>query len=213
MTDKSSPIKAGWPKWSWRQSGWWLTGIGLGISIILLLRPEISAASIYIRLSAIVIAFIFAFLVLALIHAIRVCLVAFSKIRFYDRLCFMYDEKDEELRRAKASILALVQQLNAANRVEIQAVIRHDETVYLVLKRKRGRVLEVGGTLDVLDTQEGIPMGTFEISEIRSKEYYAKNVGYIHPLWLGFIRQEEKTEFFPPPDVIAILRPMEEDND
>lgn len=120
--------------------------------------------------------------------------------------------------QAEELVAQLRQQVFAKRQFEIKIVQFYDEQVYiLVLKRSGSHKLKTGDLLVVADG--GKKLGDFEVREDRAKEYLAKNIKDLEPVWSGYIRDQANQgsmETLPPPECMALFIPQtesEENND
>jgi hypothetical protein len=51
--------------------------------------------------------------------------------------------------------------------------------------------------VEIIDTEDGMSMGQFKVTEIRTDVYYAEEIGHIDPVWSGYIRGKGETEVIP----------------
>lgn len=150
---------------------------------------------------------------MAVEHLFKTCLVIICRLRAYNSLYDVAEQQARQIARAQETILELSQELTSGRRFEIEKTLYYDETLYVVLRKKRGARLEVGHRVRVIDTQDGGIMGVFEVNEVRSDGYRARQTGDVDPIWLGFVHQNNKAETSAPPNTIALLMLGDQDND
>ena len=215
MPERPFKSKAEWPRWKWPESGWWLTAAGALIGILLLAIPSFVSHELWIRLAVVITCFILPLLIFIFIYLTKVLFVALERLRHYDDLHEAYEKATEEVQRAQKMILYLSQELTSDRRFEIEKVLYYNHEVYIIVRKKRGRgrKLEVGDKLIVMDLRDGTIMGEFEVSEVRQKDYRARKTGYIYPVWLGYIHQADATESSATPDTEVIYMETKEGDD
>ncbi|MCI0488132.1 MAG: hypothetical protein L0229_16210 [Blastocatellia bacterium] len=193
----------------------WLTAVGALIGILLLVVPSLVKQVLWIRLFVAIICSTLPLLIFVFIHSVKVLFVALERLRHYDYLYEAYEKATEEVQRAQEMILYLLRELTSGRRFEIEKVLYYDQEVYIIVGKKRGkgRKLEVGNNLIVMNLWNGTIMGKFEVSEVRQKDYRARNTGYISPVWLGYIHKSGASESSPPPDTAAIYIETREGDD
>ncbi len=201
--------KWGWPRWNWRDSGWWFTISGAVFSVLAFVYPSLPRRPLRIRLIIAVGAFVASgALSLLLAHLIHVLRVAWGRLQAYQDLSDLVERSQEELRLSEEqrgreaaqfqeTILSLLTQ-SGVKRIEMERSQYYDETLYIVLKKRRGIVMEVGHKVSVIDMETGNVMGAFEVTEERDKQYWARSVGTVDAIWLGYVRQSGNNE--PPPN-------------
>lgn len=213
MPDQLLSPKHKWPRWTWRDSGWWFAVFGAVLGAVVFVQPAISRHSFWVRFGISLGWFALScILLLTVEHLFKSCLVAISRLRAYNSLYDVAEQQARQIARAQETILELSQELTRGRRFEIEKTLYYDETLYVVLRKKRGARLEVGHRVRVIDTQDGGIMGVFEVNEVRSDEYRAR-ADYVNPVWLGFVHQNGRAETSAPPNTIAFLMLGDQDND
>jgi hypothetical protein len=199
MTTKEK--KTEWPKWQKWESAWWFTFIGAICGLVLLVFPSLIDAPLWIRLIVVIGMVLLPLVISSVRYLFQISSVILSRVHNYSNLYTMFEQSSRV-------ILSLMKQLIAIRGFEIDRVSNYNHDLYITFKKKKGITLQQGDLVSVIDTREGIIMGSFQITEIRENEYRAKNSGYIDPVWRGYIYQAGKAESVPPPDTIAIHLPQ-----
>ena len=201
--------KIEWPRWSWRDSGWWLTAFGAIFAAVIFVQPATSKHSFWLRLGISLAWFVSASVViLSVEHLVKTCLVAISRMKAYDGLYDVAEQQTQQMAKAQETILELSQELTSGRRFEIEKTLFYDDGLYVVLRKNRGSRLEEGDRVRVIDTEDGGIMGVFKVNEVRSDGYRAR-ADYVNPVWLGFVHQDGKAEMSAPPNTIALLMPKD----
>ena len=203
--DQLSRLKADWPKWTWRESGWYFGVASALFGIYVFLYPPLETESVLRRILIAVLFFIASSLFVHLIvHALKASIVAIKRVFWYRALFNLLEQKMQEATQAKETLLELLQQQTGIRLLEIDKVLYYNGTLYIVIEMEAGINLEIGSKLTVIDRTEGYIMGRFTVSQIRRKQYIAESTGEINALWLGYIRQTGRGETSPPPDTAAV---------
>ncbi len=212
MEVENQPPRADWPSWQWRESGWWLTVVGVMIAVILLVFPDITSLKIQVRIGLAILAVVGPFGLIVLLQALKALPVGLLRLRYYGRLYRRYDDLNEEKGFLRASIIDLWRQLENAQKVNIKKIFYLRETVHLLLGNKRGKKIEIGTTLRAIDVRDGFVMANLVIVEVRSDGYLAE-ARDMDPLWLGQLRLQNLPESAPPPRIVAFLLPKQDESD
>ena len=180
---------------------------GAVFTLVMFVQPAISGHSFWRRLGIGLAWFVFssAFLMIAA-YAAKATSVLASRLRAYEELSNLVEQQKRQIEKAREVNLTLSQELTNSRKFEIEKTLYYSETLYLVLKKKRGVKLEVGHKVIVLDAQDGGIMGEFKVSEVLSGEYRAR-ADFVSPVWLGFVHQDRNAEMPAPPNVIAMFFP------
>jgi len=205
MPEKLIKPKLRWPRWAWRDSGWWLTVFGAVFAAVVFVQPATSRHTFWIRLAICLGWFVFSsLLLLAAQHLLKVSSVAIERLRAYNDLYDLAEQQTQQVEKAKNTILELSSELTNSRRFEIDRTLFYDNALYIVLKKNRNRRLEIGHRVRVIDAQDGGIMGVFEVNEVRTDGYRAK-AEYVDAVWLGFIRATSNAEASAPPNTVAFL--------
>lgn len=209
MSDPILKPKIKWPRWAWRDSGWWLTVFGTVFAVIAYVQPSVSKHSFLIRIGIAFGSFVLSpVLLLTADYILKACFAAVHRLRAYDDLHNVAERQAEQLEKAQEMNLKLSQELTSGRRFEIEKSLFYQDELYILLRKKRGARLEVGDMVGVIDAQDGGIMGVFEVSEVLSAGYRAK-ASYVDPVWLGFVHQNAAAEMPAPPNTIALLMPKD----
>lgn len=207
MPNQQPLTKLKMPRWTWRDSGWWLTVFGAVFAAVVFVQPAISGHSFWRRLGISLAWFVFSsILLLVTEYAVKVGSVLAGRLRAYEDLSDLAERQKQQIEKVQEAILELSQELTSGRRFEIEQTLYYNETLYLVLKKKRGAKLEIGNTVRVIDATDGGIMGIFKVNEIRAEGYRAA-AEYVDPIWLGFVHQDGKAEMPAPPNGTAIVLP------
>jgi hypothetical protein len=197
--------KLAWPRWNWRESSWWLTTAGAAGGFAVLLIPSLTTADLRTRIIAATVAVVaLPLILLVIIHLIRTASVAVRRAAAFPELTETVQTTSEQLVRARSAVTALAADRPELPRFEIYRVLNHGSTVTIAVTKSR-RKLDVGDILVVVDTTDGVVLGDFQVSEIRS-DVYRTTALTIDPLWAGSVIQSHQPETLPPPGVVALLK-------
>jgi hypothetical protein len=117
------------------------------------------------------------------------------------------EERTLAVNEAQETVLSLSAQLFGERSIEIELVQHYNERLHLRLRRRTGLNLEVGSEIKVIDLTEGSIMGTFEVVQVLSTHYIARNSSNVNALWLGYVLDKGGVESSPPPNVMALFIP------
>lgn len=208
MPDQLLKPKIKWPRWAWRDSGWWLTVFGAVFAAVIFVQPAVAHHSLLVRLAITLGWFVLSsVLLLAAEYAAKVGSVLVSRLRAYEGLSDLAEQQKQQIEKAQEVIVELSQELTNGRKFEIEKTLYYNEMLYLVLKRKRGAKLEVGHTIRVIDAIDGGIMGVFRVNDIIRSDGYRAVAEWVDPVWLGFVHQDGKAEMSAPPNGIAIFLP------
>jgi hypothetical protein len=207
------------PRWTWGKAetflgtamaiAWFASSVVFGLfSHRLWIRFAIAAALLLIP----------SLLWLAILYLVRLLVAERRRLSEYDWRCSEREDLlgqlqkgDSELANLRRQNAALMQRLYAERRFEIDRVFLSGGIVHLAFRKKRGRRLDAGRTMCVIDMTDQKTLGFFIVSEERTDEYYASGVRELDPLWLGLMMQSKQLEFSAPPGAAAFL--IDEDED
>ncbi len=113
--------------------------------------------------------------------------------------------KEKLLLSSRQVILSLLEEVTKGRKFEITKVQLYNNSIYLILSKKKTQTLIIGDEIKVFDTSDGSIMGTFEICENNQTDFRVKVGDYINPVWAGYIHSTGNGESFSPPNTIAIL--------
>jgi len=209
MSTKTTLPNPGWPKRTRNKPELVITGLGTLISAIILLWPSLVECSLWMRIVAILVSLLG---ILIVIYLSKVVVIAIAKARNYDRLHQSLENKSIEATKAQETLLNLIKEMKERRKFEISKVLFYQEQLYIVLNKRPDLSLELGSNVVVIDSSNGNTMGEFEVTEIKKNEYNARCNGYIDPVWSGWVHQQKKSEYSPPPYTIAIVVFKEKDS-
>lgn len=202
----------GRPEWVARDSGWWLTALGVVLGLLVVLLPQVTGAQSpwWLRGLLAIAAFAFLHFLLRLVYWAGLFSLRWRKGAAYDVLHTNWEAARNELAEARNTIRRYAA---AASPYELDRVQVLRDRLYLLIRKKRGPALTPGMHFAVLDTSTFSLMGKFVITEIRTGVYVARDDGYVSPVWIGYIKHTGRTECAPPPGSVAVLIPPEESDD
>ena len=105
-------------------------------------------------------------------------------------------EYREELAQARSFLYRMLETRMESDAFEISKAVYQSDTVYIELKKRRGKRLGIGHRLVVLHKEDGKSMGHFRVIEERSKTYYAQGVD-VDEIWTGFMKQQGEVTMTP----------------
>jgi hypothetical protein len=143
-------------------------------------------------------------------YAIHWSVIVIKKVRAYDQVLAKYDATCTRLRQAEEMLGALWDLVAAGQRYPLSKVLIYKTELFIVLPRRKGTTLESGRKVVVVNMSENSVMGQFEITEILAKEYRARKVDYVDPVWEGFVRQANSSHCDPPPNSTVLVLPIKE---
>jgi hypothetical protein len=202
-----------WPRWNWRDAGLWFTISGTIISFLTYIVPSLPRRPLQTRLIIAGVTFVASGLVfLFLAHLCRVLRVAWGRLQAYqelsdlaerrwEKIAQIEEQRDREAFQYQEAIRDLLV-MTGAKRFEMDRTQYYDNTLYIVLKKLRGIKLEKKHKVSVFDMETYNILGVFEVTEERDNKYWARNVGQIDPVWLGYAREPGNSEA--PPNTVAI---------
>jgi len=192
-----------WPKWQW-QLNRWSGGLSLLLGVVAYFAPFTGASQqnllIAIGIGIMSILFIapIVLYIAALYNTIRARVVKYPKL---------YNHNQEQLRSLQATNKFLGEAIPLFIKFTILRVLFQQERklLYIVIQRVEEIRLEEGDGIYVIDDDYTI-LGEFKVSQVRPRDYFAVGVN-VSPTWIGYVRQEGKSEMLPPPDAFATLIP------
>jgi hypothetical protein len=194
-----------WPRWNWRDAGLWFTISGTIISFLTYIVPSLPRRPLQTRLIIAGVTFVTSGLVfLLLAYLCRVLRVAWGRLQAYQELFDLAERRREEITWIEEKREREVTQFQEAIRdllamtgakpFEIDRTQYYGDTLYIVLKKRRGIKLENKHKVSVFDLETYNIMGVFEVTEERDNKYWARNLGQINPVWLGYAREPGNNE-------------------
>lgn len=180
-----APLLA-WPEWRWH---WEPVGlfISLALGVVALLVAD---WSIGLRLVVVI-----GLLLLGLL--VPPCKWLFAVLRVAWRRVQSYPDLLRRLRARDGIVESLLQSLWSSSFVfDILRVKDEAGRIYIEVRRKPAPQLLVGDQLIVVDIRDALPMGLFEITQVRENEYYAVG-NCLDPMFEGYVRQEGLVTMIP----------------
>ena len=84
----------------------------------------------------------------------------------------------------------------------------YKEQLGIYVQKLSAPVLERGDRLLVVDVEDFMTIGEFQVDEIRPHEYYAIAIDRAQfAVWIGYIKEQGKHETTPPPHTVAVFIP------
>lgn len=144
------------------------------------------------------------------IWGLRACVVLVSRARLYPHAATYAKEQNRKLLEANRR---LSEAMPLDYRFEIHRVLLgQDNKMYVVITRREDFELTVGEKLWIIDTEdleasvEERILGEFQVTELRTAEYYACETN-VTKSWGELFRQGEQAEMMPTPFTEAIRVP------
>ncbi|HRH41244.1 MAG TPA: hypothetical protein PKY82_06325 [Pyrinomonadaceae bacterium] len=134
-----------------------------------------------------------------------------ENIKFQEKINKL-EKNEQSLIHSQQAILSLLQEITKHREFEIIKVQFYENSVYIILSKKKTQSLIIGDEIKVFDTEDGKVLGIFEISENKTTTFTAKVNGFIDAVWSGYIHNQGNAETSAPPNTIAILFPKEVKN-
>ena len=205
MPEKSIKPKLRWPRWAWRDSGWWLTVFGAVFAAVVFIQPAVSHHPLWLRLVICLGWFgVSSVLLLAAEHLLKLLSTVIDRSRAYDDLYDIAERQSQQIAKAQDTILELLSELTNGRRFEITKTLYYNNILYIEVRKNRNKRLEPGSRVRVIDIQDGGIMGLFQVTEVRSDGYRARAED-VDPIWLGFVHQTGSAEASAPPNMVAFL--------
>jgi hypothetical protein len=187
------------PKISWR-SEFWFALIPFVLSLILLAIPDLSRLGWYKKYGGLVatVLFVLPFLIPVTIWAVRSFAVMGKRIYRFPSLVAEIDKHREETRGIRQNISELLERISGQKIFDVSsASIGQNNSLYILLPKVKGVRLQKGNLIVVIDTNDGMAMGFFEIIQIRKSDYLAEGKSGIDALWLGFVKEQRNVNMLP----------------
>jgi hypothetical protein len=209
MSDALLPPKAAWPRFPWRDSGWWLTAFGALAALTFYLAPRLIDLD---RRGRFFVAGLLVAAPLALLltrYAGAIGLVLWQRIWHYPRLYRMFEQRGG---LSDALSEHLGSSIEHWPRYELLTIhwFRDREDVCLLIRKKGGSQPAIGSTFFLYDMDSGRPLAVSTMIEVRRDGYYARVTEHFDALWLGAIRVRDTPEQPTPPGVSVFRGPMRE---
>jgi hypothetical protein len=90
---------------------------------------------------------------------------------------------------------------------EIIRVANLNGKMFIVIQKRKTPVINQGDSMAVVHKEDGLLMGIFQVTEIKSKEIYAQGISDIDAVWDGYVRQYGEVHTLP--SLVAIYIPQE----
>jgi hypothetical protein len=194
-----------WPSLRWQGSGWWFTIASAAAAAITFIWPSLITQPSVVRITWTVVSIALAPLILLIsTYVIRLLNTALKRMIVYPELFRTLQTDRTELFETKEMVRILVQERQDAQRFELGRVFRYGDSVFISLSLS-SHALQVGDRVAVIDDHDGVVFGFFEVSEVRTDGYRARNIGAVNAVWAGFLHQFNQPETPAPPGTIALL--------
>lgn len=193
-----SPVALDWPRFQWKYVVL-LTPISFVLALIALFVPEVSTwiPSLYSRVLLIVGICICLMIISALPWFIQTTYITFARVSRYSPLFQYAMSVRQALEDLRESLFDILRATPGVRPFEISKAIADRDTFHIVVNKQKGKYLKLGDMLAVVHAEDGLVMGIFEVTELRSKEYYAVASKNIDAVWLGHVKQQSTVTVFP----------------
>ncbi|NTV27991.1 MAG: hypothetical protein HGA93_04860 [Methanothrix sp.] len=192
-----------WPRWEWQINKWSsILSSFLGIAAYFSPFTGESQQKPWIALGIGILSIVIVAPIV--IWVVAVFSTITTRVAQYPRLYIHYQD---QLRNLQATNKFLGEVVPFFIKFTILRVLFNKEKnrLYVVIQRIEEIKLEEGDGIYVIDEENNL-LGEFEISQVRPRDYYALGIN-VSPTWIGYVRQEGKSEMMPPPDTFATLIP------
>jgi len=187
-----------WPKLHWRATTYFTAVSGL-LTILLFAFPGLSEGRFdQYRILIAVLIIIFPFILFTGIPWLyRAIPTIVKRVIYYTEIRRAYLETKRDFTELKKTMVEYLTNQIDCRKLEINLAGFKDGKIYLLLLRKSEVNIEIGDIVEVIDSRDYMPMGQFEITEIRSEVYYAEEASHVDKLWLGYVKEHGETKFSP----------------
>lgn len=211
-TDKEPLPELNWPEFKWRV-GTWLTIASTLLSFAIFIFPSLSQNQFDGQRIpvAVLVALLPFLLVSAFPWLLKVGQVAAVRAKLYPRLMGMWRTQGRDLAEIKGAMAEFVQHSVRACIFDVERASYTKGRLYVLVARQTGHEMAVGDDLEVIDREDNVSMGQFQVTEVREKVYYACGISYVDPVWLGYV--QERGEIGVMPNIVAIHIPKGGQND
>lgn len=195
--DGSIPPRLPRPRIVWRAA--FLLGlIPFLMGLVPIFAPNLSDARIYLRYRYVIGIILLSspFLIPIIYWLGKSAVVLFRRGMFYVSATDSIEDLSNQLAEIKSNIFDLLQ-ASSYQIFEINVASFVKGSIYLSISNQDGPVLSIGDKLSVVDLDDAMMLGVFEVMQIRTSDYYARASGFVDPLFSGYIRQQQQTEMLP----------------
>jgi hypothetical protein len=130
---------------------------------------------------------LFPFLLIGIIWVIKLGIVSIKRIVKYQYVIERVKLLKDDIKQLHKEFFNFIYEGRFIIEFEITSAYIYNSNPYIIIKKIKSTQLKKGDILEVMDYIDGKIMGSFEISQVRQNEYYAKNKGKIDAVWLGYI--------------------------
>jgi hypothetical protein len=179
-----------WPKIKW-QAEMWLAIISFLFGFVLYFFPKLTEdlTSPQVRLMIGVPLLLAPILFPLLAWVWKTIGVAIRRVRFYPFLYIYAKQSVVDVGEFSKSYHDLVKKAADEKQFEIAKVGHVDGKLYIVVQKRRFPKVSLDDLLIVAHKEDGLIMGEFKVTEVRSKDIYAIGFRNVDALWLGYIRR------------------------
>jgi hypothetical protein len=193
-----------WPRIIWR-SEMWLTIIPFILGFIIFFFPQLSETTVptQIRLIIGIPLLLAPLLIPFLFWMVRITWVITKRVDLYPQTHSVAKQALFDVEQIRRSYFELTKQFAEDKQFELIKVGYFNSKLVIAVKKRKNPKINQGDILAVVDKEDNLLMGIFEVTELRSEEIYAKGINNIDPLWLGYVIQ--KGEVNMTPNLAAVL--------
>ncbi len=198
MNNQGLPPNFHKPKIKWRYDIYW-SAIPFILSIITFIFPDIINKYIHLQNNLLLGAFLFFSPVYlpVVFFLIRLVLCSIQRSANYPRLYACAELAILNYDHLRNEYFDIITKLNEKNEVEIIKAGIDRGKIYVVFKKKKHRIIQNNEKIAIIHKEDGLLLGIFSISEIRTEEVYAKEYTNIDPVWFGYLMQKQETVITP----------------
>ncbi len=195
--DGTNPRALRWPSWKLNVN-WWLAVIPFVLGFVVFFVPELADKkfeSIRFRVGVFLLAL--PVLILSLLWCWRSAKIALERIICYPILFDRHQKSTQELNDAKKRLFEIAIRKRRKNAFELLNARIEGNALYISIKKKSAQKLNVGDVLFVIHQDDDRLMGVFEVSEVLSETYHAKDKSNIDTLWISYLYAKGESTFMP----------------
>lgn len=192
-----------WPKLKWKFEWWWAF-ISYVLAFIVFFFPQLP---IIFKLIIGVLLLLAPFLAPILIWVWRKTKVAAKRVKFYPSLNTRAQQSVTDNLQLRRSYFDLIMHYTDERRFEIITAGHINSKLIIAVRKRITPKVSRGDLFDVIHKEDGLLMGNFQVTEIRSQEIYATGISNIDPVWLGHVRQMGEVKLIP--NLVAVYLKQE----
>ncbi|MHB8967094.1 MAG: hypothetical protein ACYC57_02385 [Thermoleophilia bacterium] len=199
-----------WPKIKWRLSII-VTVIALLVSAFSFVIPNTETGIQLWRIIVIGLSLSLILFIPLFVWGFQATIIALRRIRNYNELPICMKEKkemeiakDAEINKLKKIIYELIN-IHAYSEFEIirASYSERNSNYFIELNMSTYDKLKIDDQLLIVDKEDGMVLGKFSISEVRTSTYYAVSM-HIDPLWAGELIEKGEISMFPNMKAISV---------